>query len=122
MGYFGDNPEVKSNTIVPEYRAIVGLWNDDYGRPLMIKDPNLAFINELRLRQGVTELEGIAAGTGPVSMREMDYADHSEQPRGRGQYFSIFAQFSEPDSHEHQSTFARSHCTATREDQCHTGH
>lgn len=74
MGYLADNPAMKQDTIVPEYRGVAGVWHDDYGRALALDDPNLAFINELRLRQGVTELEGIAAGTGPLVMRPTEFS------------------------------------------------
>ena len=66
---------MKNTTVIPEYREVAGLWYDYYGRPLMISDPNLSFINQLRLRQGVTELEGIAAGTGPLFMPVANYAE-----------------------------------------------
>jgi hypothetical protein len=75
MGYLADNPAMREQTAVPEYRAVPGLWYDDYGRSLAINDPGLAFINELRLRQGVTELESIAAGNGPLVMRPMEFSD-----------------------------------------------
>jgi len=75
MGYLADNPAMRKQTAVPEYRAVPGLWYDDYGRSLAINDPGLAFINELRLRQGVTELESIAAGNGPLVMRPMEFSD-----------------------------------------------
>jgi hypothetical protein len=75
MGYFADNPELKPETIVPEYRRIVGLWYDYYGRPLLINDPRIEIINELRLRHGVTELESIAGTTGPVAFRAVDHSE-----------------------------------------------
>jgi len=75
MGYLNTNPENKPHTVVPEYRDISGLWSDDYGRVLMLDQPDLAFINHIRLRQGVTELEGIATGSGTLAMREMEFAE-----------------------------------------------
>ena len=75
MGYLNTNPENKPHTVVPEYRDIPGLWSDDYGRVLMLDQPDLAFINHIRLRQGVTEFEGIATGSGTLAMREMEFAE-----------------------------------------------
>ena len=43
--------------VVPEYRTIQGQHTDEYGRPLIIDDPELHFFNETRLRFGVKELE-----------------------------------------------------------------
>lgn len=75
MGYLADNPAMENSTIVPEYRAVTGSWYDDYGSLLILDDPNLAFINEIRLRHGVAELEGIAAGTGILSMRPTEFSE-----------------------------------------------
>jgi hypothetical protein len=74
MGYFDTNPEMKQDTVVPEYRETSGLWYDDYGRMLKLDNLDFAFINHIRLRQGVTELEGIAAAAGTLALREMDFA------------------------------------------------
>ena len=65
MGYFQEKSAMKEDTIVPEYRGVPGQWYDDYGRAFVLNDHSLQFINEIRLRSGVTELEGIAAGTAP---------------------------------------------------------
>jgi AbiTii len=75
MGYFADNSAMKEDTVVPEYRGVPGQWYDDYRRALVLNDPGLSFINELRLRQGVTELEGIAAGTGTLAMRPTEFSE-----------------------------------------------
>jgi hypothetical protein len=75
MGYLADNPEMKEDTIVPEYRAVPGLWYDDFGRVLALDDPDLSFINEFRLRHGVAELEGVAAGTNPLVIRPAEFSE-----------------------------------------------
>jgi hypothetical protein len=75
IGYFRDNPELKEDSGVPEYRGVVGVWYDHYGRPLVVDNPNLAFINEIRLRHGVIELEGMATSAGPLAMRAMDFSE-----------------------------------------------
>jgi len=74
MGYVAENPEVTEDVVVPEYRTVVGAWYDDYGRMFLVEDPKLRFVNELRLRHGVVELEGLATATGPLSMRELNFA------------------------------------------------
>lgn len=75
MGYLSDNPAMTEHTVVPEYRSVAGQWRDDYGRPLVVNDPNLGFINETRLRLGVSELEGIAGGTRMLAMRLTDFSE-----------------------------------------------
>lgn len=75
MGYLLDNPTMTQHTVVPEYRSVAGQWRDDYGRPLLLEDPKLGFINETRLRLGVAELEGIASGTGMLAMRLTDLSE-----------------------------------------------
>lgn len=63
LGYSSSNPVMTERTIVPEYRTVGGQWFDAYGRPLVITDPNLAFINETRLRSSVLELESFVGAT-----------------------------------------------------------
>jgi hypothetical protein len=75
MGYSADNPAMTEEIVVPEYRSVSGLWYDDYGRSLIVDDPTLTFINEIRVRQGVAELEGIASAKGPLSMRLIDFSE-----------------------------------------------
>ncbi len=75
MGYLPDNPTMTQQTVVPEYRSVAGQWRDDYGRPLVLEDPNLGFINETRLKPGVAELEGIAGGTSMLAMRLTDLSE-----------------------------------------------
>jgi len=59
-GYFKENPAMTESVIVPEYRVVPGCWRDEYGRPLVLQDPGLHFVNETRLRQGVAELERLS--------------------------------------------------------------
>jgi hypothetical protein len=75
MGYFARNPAMKDSTIVPEYRAVSGQWYDDYGRMFAVDNSQLGFINELRLREGVAELEGLASGSGPLAMRPTELSE-----------------------------------------------
>jgi hypothetical protein len=74
MGYLAENPAMGNDTVVPEYRTVPGQWYDDYGRPLVLDDANLTFINEFRLRQGAAELQGLATATGSLSVRPMEFS------------------------------------------------
>ena len=69
LGYTRANPAMRPEIVVPEYRAIGGNWFDDYGRPLVLTDPKLAFLNELRLREGAGELESLAGKQGTLGIR-----------------------------------------------------
>jgi len=69
-GYFDTNPALTEDVIVPKYRTVVGQHSDEFGRPLIIKDPKLGFINENRLRFGVAELEKIANRSEPLTFRD----------------------------------------------------
>jgi hypothetical protein len=75
MGYLAGNPAMNDDTVVPEYRAVPGQWYDDYDRPLVLDDPNLKFIDEFRLRQGVAELQGLATATSLLSVRPMRFPE-----------------------------------------------
>ncbi len=75
MGYIEDNPAMTEKTVVPKYRIVPGQWYDDFGRQLVINDPSLAFINEIRLREGVGELEGIAPGTEMLALRPLVFSE-----------------------------------------------
>lgn len=72
LGYLHGTPELTDSVVVPEYRAVGGQWLDEFGRVLVINDSKLAFFNEERLRQGVTELEGIAEASGPLLIQPID--------------------------------------------------
>jgi hypothetical protein len=74
LGYLSSNPAMTERTMVPEYRTVGGQWFDTYGRPLLITDPNLAFINETRLRSSVLELEGFV---GTTEILAIQIPDHS---------------------------------------------
>jgi uncharacterized protein (TIGR02391 family) len=74
-GYLRDNPEMNNDVVVPEYRTVVGLWHDRYGRPLLIDDPKLQFINSHRLRNGVAELEKLSKSDSPHSLIDPDRAE-----------------------------------------------
>jgi uncharacterized protein (TIGR02391 family) len=64
-GYVRDNPELNNDVVVPEYRTVAGIWHDRFGRPLIIDNPKLLFVNSYRLRNGVAELEELSQSDSP---------------------------------------------------------
>ena len=60
-GYYSSNSAMTPDVFVPEYRAVAGAHYDWMGRRLVVQ-ADLAFINEIRLRNGVEELEGLLDG------------------------------------------------------------
>lgn len=67
-GYYGHSGMTETD-VVPEYREISGEHCDEYGRPLVIDDPKLQFINSDRLRQGAIELMEYGKANGYLSVR-----------------------------------------------------
>ena len=72
LGYAGSNPVMTEQTIVPEYRTVGGQWYDAYARLLVLEDPALSFVNETRLRSGVTELEILVGANGVIAIQLPD--------------------------------------------------
>ncbi len=68
-GYWNTNSALTEEVVVPEYRTVAGYYTDDYGRQLVLSDPNAGFINETRLRFGVIEMEGMIGAKGPLAFR-----------------------------------------------------
>lgn len=58
-GYLASNPAMGDDIVVPEYRTVAGQHADIFGRVLVLS-PELAFVGETRLRNGVEELEVLA--------------------------------------------------------------
>ena len=75
LGYTDSNPVMTAATIVPEYRTVSGEWFDAYNRRLPLKDPNLGFINETRIRCGVVELETFVGATDIIAIQQPDLSD-----------------------------------------------
>ncbi|MCG7946621.1 MAG: hypothetical protein N0C84_09815 [Candidatus Thiodiazotropha taylori] len=69
-GYFNTNPELTEEVIVPEYRTVAGQHSDDFGRPLVINDADLTFVNTTRLRFGVADLEKFVEENSEYSYRD----------------------------------------------------
>jgi len=69
-GYYGEYGMTETD-VVPEYRTVAGQHTDEYGRPLVLPDPRLGFINETRLRHGVKELEELTKTEQMVFVRDV---------------------------------------------------
>ena len=69
LGYRSSNPVMTETTVVPEYRTVVGQWFDAYNRGLIFEDPKIGFINEMRIRLGVVELESFTGATGVIALQ-----------------------------------------------------
>lgn len=74
-GYWNTNPALTEDTIVPKYRTVSGYYTDDFGRQFLLSDSRLSFVNEIRLRFGVVELEGMTGAKGPLAFRPLDFTD-----------------------------------------------
>lgn len=57
-GYYDTNSAMNSSITVPKYRTVVGTHFNVYGQLLQVQ-PELSFVNEMRLREGVEALESI---------------------------------------------------------------
>lgn len=73
-GYWASNPAMNEEAVVPEYRAVVGQHADIYGRVLVL-EPELAFIGETRLRNGIEELEMLARTRETVIIHDAHMCD-----------------------------------------------
>jgi uncharacterized protein (TIGR02391 family) len=74
-GYFRGNSALTKEVVVPEYRIVVGQYSDRYGRPLVITDSRLAFVNEYRLRFSVPELERMENRSGLLTIDDPTFTD-----------------------------------------------
>jgi len=68
-GYYASNSAMDEDTIVPEYRTVVGQHADIYGRVLVLPQ-DISFINETRLRNGVEELETLVSSRDMVAIHD----------------------------------------------------
>ena len=57
-GYWGSNPVMTEDTVVPEYRSVAGQHADVYGR-ILVLEADLSFVGETRVRNGIEELEAL---------------------------------------------------------------
>jgi len=75
LGYFNTNSAMTDETIVPEYRTVAGQWFDEYRRPLVLDNASLGFVNEIRLRHGVAELEGLQSARNTLTARFPEFSE-----------------------------------------------
>ncbi|SRR6266545_4302181 len=74
-GYLAENAAMVEDIVVPEYRTVGGRWFDEWNRPLVVEDAEIAaLIQQRRLREGIHQLEVIARSTGSVAVRDPDHA------------------------------------------------
>lgn len=57
-GYYDSNAAMSKAIVVPEYRTVIGSHFNAYGQRLQLQ-PDLSFVNEMRLREGVEVLESL---------------------------------------------------------------
>jgi len=69
-GYFNSNPVITEDVVVPKYRTVAGQHSDDFGRPIVITNSELSFVNETRLRFSVAELEQMVSKSEQISTRD----------------------------------------------------
>ena len=69
IGYFEKNPAITEDVVTPDYRMIPGQYHDKQGRPLVLADPDFAYLNNYPIREGVAELEKISQHDGTISFR-----------------------------------------------------
>ena len=74
-GYFRGNSALTEDVVVPEYRIVVGQYWDRYGRPLVITDSRLHFVNEYRLRYSVLELEKMESHSGELAIDDPKFTE-----------------------------------------------
>lgn len=67
LGYCEPNSAMTEDVTVPIYRTVPGRWHDRIGRPLRLRDDSLQFINEIRLRSGMSELQELASASGMLA-------------------------------------------------------
>jgi hypothetical protein len=73
-GYLASNSAMRKDVVVPEYRTVVGQHADLYGRVLVVP-AKLSFVNETRLRNGIEELEALAASRDIVAIHDPNMCD-----------------------------------------------
>ena len=72
-GYFSHNEALTKEVEVPEYRTVPGQYHDIHDRPLIVQDPKLHFVNEYRLRHGVSELEKLQKSEDFLSFKDQKF-------------------------------------------------
>ncbi len=68
-GYYDTNSAMNSDITVPKYRTVVGTHFNIYGQRFQVQ-PELSFVNELRLREGVEVLESLRDSRHTVALQD----------------------------------------------------
>jgi hypothetical protein len=68
-GYYDTNSAMNSSITVPKYRTVVGTHFNIYGQRFQVQ-PELSFVNELRLREGVEVLESLRSSRQTVALQD----------------------------------------------------
>lgn len=89
-GYYSSNKALTEDTVVPEYRTVVGQHVDLYGRVLQISADE-SFINEMRLREGVEELEGLSESRNTVVLHDATTCELIQKHLGVEVYYFRFS-------------------------------
>jgi hypothetical protein len=89
-GYYSSNKALTEDTVVPEYRTVVGQHVDLYGRVLQVPSES-SFINEMRLRAGIEELEGLADSRNTVVLHDATLCELIQQHLGVEVYYFQFS-------------------------------
>jgi hypothetical protein len=70
-GYYPSNVAMTDNVVVPQYRTVVGAHYNDFGQRFQ-PPPQLWFMNEMRLRNGVEELEAWRDSRQTIVLQDMN--------------------------------------------------
>lgn len=73
-GYWASNSAMAKDTVVPDYRTVMGQHADIFGRVLVLP-ADLAFVGETRLRNGVEGLETLARARDIVVIHDPDMCE-----------------------------------------------
>lgn len=68
-GYYDTNSAMNSHVTVPKYRTVVGTHFNIYGQCFQVQ-PELSFVNEMRLREGVEVLESLKESRHTVVLQD----------------------------------------------------
>jgi uncharacterized protein (TIGR02391 family) len=71
--YFNSNSALTEDVTVPEYRTVVGQYFGAYKRPLVFEDPGMQFVNQVRMRNSVAELEKLSEENKMLSIQDPSY-------------------------------------------------
>tara|TARA_R110000868_G_scaffold407712_1_gene689421 strand:- start:40 stop:660 length:621 start_codon:yes stop_codon:yes gene_type:complete len=70
LGYTNNNDALNEKSEVPEYRSVTGRHLDQFGRPILVADDRLLFLNDVRLRNSISELERLSTRDETVTIQD----------------------------------------------------